>query len=88
MSLDRNGDGTVTKDKLRKGMERVGIDLSDNEYSTFLRKIERSGSDQPQMQNDIYYTDLLAHLSQSRGLLRRLVAIGQKGKEQVFRGSI
>ena len=80
----------MTKDKLRKGMERVGIDLSDNEYSTFLRKIEEIGSDQPQNTQMIYtIRTSFAHLSQSRGLLRRLVAIGQKErKEQVFRGSI
>ena len=66
MSLDRNGDGTVTKDNLRKGMERAGIDFSDNEYSTFLRQIERTGSDQPQMhQNDVYYTDLLHAFEES-----------------------
>jgi Ca2+-binding EF-hand superfamily protein len=60
MSLDRNGDGTVTKDKLRAGMERVGINLNDNEYKTFLRRIERTGANQPKMhQNDVYYTDLL-----------------------------
>ena len=64
MSLDRNGDGTVTKEKLRSGMERVGIDLSDMEYNTFLQRIERTGADQPKMnQNDVYYTDLLHVLS-------------------------
>ena len=83
MSLDRNGDGTVTKDKLRKGMERVGIDLSDNEYSTFLRKIERSGSDQPQMhQNDIYYTDLLRAFEPEQGSVKTSRGNRSKGKKR------
>ena len=83
MSLDRNGDGTVTKEKLRSGMERVGIDLSDMEYNTFLQRIERTGADQPKMnQNDVYYTDLLHAFEPDKDPSLDLKNVKTKGKKR------
>lgn len=72
MSLERNGDGTVTPAKLRQGMERLGITLNDKDFRTFLRQAKSSG------EKDVYYTDLLhafevpepQHPSSEKGKMR------------------
>jgi Ca2+-binding EF-hand superfamily protein len=72
MSLERNGDGTVTPAKLRQGMERLGISLNDKDFRTFLKQAKSSG------ENDVYYTDLLhafevpepQHRSSEKGKMR------------------
>ena len=61
ISLERNGDGTVSKANLRKGLTRVGIDLDDRQYQTFLGQVDAANQGKPRPNpDDVYYTDLLS----------------------------
>ena len=80
ISLDRNGDGTVSKANLRKGLARVGIDLNDGEFKTFLKQVDDANKDKPRPhKNDVYYTDLLAAFeAQEKGIASEISAQASK----------
>ena len=61
MNLERNGDGTISKKNLRKGMSRLGIGITDAQFGELMNGVQEAqeSAGAPVGGDDIYFSDLI-----------------------------
>ena len=61
MAMERNGDGTISSTNLHQGMNRLGMAISNQEFSTLMKTVRnvQRNVNAPPSGDDVYFSDLV-----------------------------